>query len=108
MIRKFLKAITLTDIACALQFGLKAALKKQVTKNIEDIKRSPCFRRFFSIDDTKCIACRICMEVCPCEAIEIVDCKTYKFDKNRCAYCGLCQKSCPKQAITLKSKDDSE
>jgi len=91
------------DILKALYLGVRVSIRKPVTKNLNDIKRSSNFRRHYSIDSEKCIACGICMKICPCHAIKIINSKEYEFDKHRCAYCGLCQKACPKQAIEFNN-----
>lgn len=84
------------------------SLRRPVTKNIRDIERSDNFRRYFSIDSQKCVACRVCMKICPCKSINIINQKEYKFRKYNCAYCGLCQKACPKQAIKFSQKKEQK
>lgn len=51
------------------------------------------------VDKEKCIACGECVEVCPVEAIEIVD-EMAQVD-DTCTLCGLCVDSCDYQAIGL-------
>ncbi len=51
------------------------------------------------VDEEKCIACGECVEVCPVEAIEIVD-EMAQVD-DTCTLCGLCVDSCDYQAIGL-------
>lgn len=51
------------------------------------------------VDEEKCIACGECVEVCPVEAIEIVD-EMARVD-DTCTLCGLCVDSCDYQAIGL-------
>ena len=103
--KNFLKIFFPSDIIKSLCFGIRTAFKKPVTIKLskQKVKRSPHFRRHFSIDNGKnngkCIGCKICMNVCPCNAIKIIDKNHCEFDKEKCAYCGLCEKACPKDAI---------
>lgn len=46
-----------------------------------------------------CIACGICVKVCPFDAPSI-DKNLSKIDLNRCIVCGLCSIKCPTNAIT--------
>ena len=46
----------------------------------------------------ECVACGVCMEACPSEAIkEGVD--KYSIDQDSCIDCGSCVESCPNSAI---------
>lgn len=58
------------------------------------------------IDKEKCIACGECVEVCPVEAIDIVD-EVAQVD-NSCTLCGLCVESCEYEAITMPEVDAPE
>ena len=48
------------------------------------------------ITDT-CIACGVCMESCPVEAISEGD--IYVVDADKCIDCGACVADCPNEAI---------
>lgn len=52
------------------------------------------------INPELCNACRICVETCPYNSLEIVD-EIAKADPNRCYGCGLCYTICPQRAIKL-------
>ena len=79
--------------------------KRPVTVRLpkKNVKRCDNLRKEFDLDNQKCVACCICMNICPCDAIRIIDKDHYEFDKNKCAYCGLCEKACPKGAIKFSS-----
>lgn len=53
-------------------------------------------------DNTKCIACGVCVSVCPMQNIELKDNKVVYNDK--CTMCYRCFSDCPKQAITILGK----
>ncbi|MBN1809011.1 MAG: 4Fe-4S binding protein [Planctomycetes bacterium] len=45
----------------------------------------------------KCIACGICKDECPVEAISEGD--IYVIDQEKCIECGACVTACPNEAI---------
>jgi NADH-quinone oxidoreductase subunit I len=61
----------------------------------------------------RCVACTLCMVVCPSNAIRgIVAAEgeehekypvQFTIDLQRCIFCGLCQEACPKAAIKLNN-----
>jgi NADH-quinone oxidoreductase chain I len=61
----------------------------------------------------RCVACTLCMVVCPSNAIKgIVAAEgpehekypvAFTIDLQRCIFCGLCQEACPKGAIKLNN-----
>lgn len=52
------------------------------------------------VDVEKCTGCEACVEVCPVEAIEMVDGKA-KVD-DACIDCGQCVDECPVEAIEME------
>jgi len=63
-----------------------------------------------SVENAKCISCRICVGACPFGSIEMVE--EYPSIKDDCRLCGSCVDACPEGAITIRSveaeKDLSE
>jgi NADH-quinone oxidoreductase subunit I len=67
-------------------------------------------------DREKCVACLLCMYVCPAEAIYIEPAESgpadplerrpgiFDLDLNRCIYCGFCEEVCPKEAIVMSDE----
>jgi NAD-dependent dihydropyrimidine dehydrogenase PreA subunit len=53
------------------------------------------------VDNEKCTGCAACKDICPVEAITIVDDKAV-IDEDTCIDCGQCVDECPTSAITLE------
>lgn len=51
----------------------------------------------FIVEEEDCIACGICEEECPEEAIQEDEVAT--IDEELCLDCGICEEECPEQAI---------
>ena len=58
------------------------------------------------VDEKKCVACGECVEVCPVDAIDIVD-DVAQVDDN-CTLCGLCVDVCDYEAIGLPEVQTAE
>ena len=81
----------------------------------EKIPPAPRWRgiQYFEKDErgkTKCVACGLCMAVCPSQCIYIETAEdeegrryplTYELDGARCIYCGFCEEACPVSAIFM-------
>ena len=52
------------------------------------------------IDKSTCVGCGACIDVCPVEALSMVDDKAV-CDAEKCVDCGACIDTCPVSAITL-------
>jgi dissimilatory sulfite reductase (desulfoviridin) alpha/beta subunit len=52
-------------------------------------------------DKEACISCRLCVSICPVNAIEEKD-SAFILDEKKCIYCGLCIKNCSTSAWTAK------
>lgn len=59
----------------------------------------------------KCVACGLCVVVCPAECIELEGAEnekgeryaeTYEINMHRCIFCGYCEEACPEEAIFLR------
>ena len=62
------------------------------------------FRGKIDIDETKCIACGGCANVCPSRLIRFYDNNIetrMEFILDRCTYCGRCAEVCPEEAIQM-------
>ncbi|MEJ2735300.1 MAG: 4Fe-4S binding protein [Anaerolineae bacterium] len=52
----------------------------------------------YQVDIEQCSACETCIEVCPSEAISMVDGHAF-IDQEECLECGICIDECPEGAI---------
>ncbi len=52
------------------------------------------------IDEGTCVGCAACIDVCPVEALEMVNNKAV-CNEDKCVDCGACLDACPVAAITL-------
>ncbi len=100
-----------------LWLTLKRFFSKPITIQYPEEKRPPAGRwrgiEYFEKDEqgrTKCIACGLCMIVCPSQCIYIETAEdeggkryplTYDLDAARCVYCGFCEEACPVKAIFM-------
>ena len=65
--------------------------------------RSPLFSK--RVDSTKCVGCKMCISVCPTDAITLDSNKNKAvIDKQYCHQCNTCQEVCPSEAITYRTK----
>ena len=67
------------------------------------------------VDESTCVACGLCTEVCPYEAIALVERQiagrkhtVASVDQNRCMACGLCAASCRSASIELPDEFSNE
>ncbi|MCL2606853.1 MAG: 4Fe-4S binding protein [Coriobacteriia bacterium] len=56
-----------------------------------------------SYNDSKCIGCGRCVEVCPHSVFEIVDKKARIADRDSCIECGGCAMNCRTNAIEVSA-----
>ena len=51
----------------------------------------------------KCVACGVCIEVCPHNVFAMKETSIEIQHKDRCIECGACAKNCPTEALFVKS-----
>jgi len=63
------------------------------------------FRGKIQYDKEKCIGCKLCIKVCPCEAIEFKpDEKKIKIYVSRCCFCSQCNDICPANCLSMSDE----
>ncbi len=99
---------------------LRACFSKPITLQYPEVKRpvAPRFRGYPELvvnpaGDRRCVACTLCMVVCPSNAIRGIEPAegehhekypvAFTIDLTRCIFCGFCQEACPKGAIKLNN-----
>ena len=56
----------------------------------------------YTIDETSCKGCTLCVRSCPAEAISGEKKKPHKIDQIRCIKCGVCIDTCKSDSVKLK------
>ena len=117
------KALFLTEFAGAFVLAMRYFFKPKATINFPHEKNpiSPRFRgehalRRYPNGEERCIACKLCVAICPAQAITIEAgprrndgtrrTTRYDIDMVKCIYCGLCQEACPVDAIVEGPNQD--
>jgi NAD(P)H-quinone oxidoreductase subunit I len=87
-----------------------------VTQFLEDVKNGKAtitapiktpegFRGKIKYDKEKCIGCKLCIRVCPCEAIEFKpEEKKIKIYVSRCCFCSQCNDICPVKCLSMSDE----
>ncbi len=69
---------------------------------IPPIETPPNFRGKIQYDKEKCIGCKLCIKVCPTEAIEYKEKeKKIKIYLARCCFCSQCNDVCPTNCLSM-------
>ncbi len=99
--------------------GIKTKRRGAVTIQYPEEKKEIAHRhrslhRLMTREDgqPRCVACMLCMTVCPSECIYIEAAedpdpeiqkypKTFLIDLSRCCFCGFCVEACPEDALRM-------
>ena len=69
------------------------------------IATPPGFRGKIQYDKEKCIGCKLCIKVCPTDAIEYKpEEKKIKIYLARCAFCSQCTDVCPVKCLSMSDE----
>jgi formate hydrogenlyase subunit 6/NADH:ubiquinone oxidoreductase subunit I len=59
----------------------------------------------FPVTRDECIGCKLCIKVCPAEAIEFIpDKKKIKIHVDHCIFCSQCNDICPKNCLNMSEE----
>ncbi|MGL4362773.1 MAG: 4Fe-4S dicluster domain-containing protein [Cellulosilyticaceae bacterium] len=64
-------------------------------------------KKHAQVQKENCVACGVCMKVCPINAISIKDGIVAVVDINRCVGCSKCIKECPASTILMMEESVS-
>ena len=80
-----------------------------------NIKREGNEHRKLSYNDTNCLGCGICSDVCPTNSLRLgptvpiarglIEMDLISINENSCVFCGLCSVACPFNALNLSIDD---
>ncbi len=74
-------------------------------KIIPPIKTPEGFRGKIVYDKEKCIGCKLCIKVCPTNAIEFKEKeKKIKIYLSRCCFCSQCNDVCPVKCLSMSDE----
>ncbi len=105
------------DILKGYWLTLRHAFRPPVTVPYPERRRDtaagyrgvPALRRYPDGRE-RCVACALCVAMCPARCIEMTTDTgpdgrkrplTYRLDVGRCLFCGLCAEVCPEEAVVL-------
>jgi formate hydrogenlyase subunit 6/NADH:ubiquinone oxidoreductase subunit I len=72
---------------------------------IPPVSVPPGFRGKIQYDKEKCIGCKLCLKVCPSEAIEFKEAdKKIKIYLARCTFCSQCNDICPVKCLSMSNE----
>ena len=72
---------------------------------IPPIETPEGFRGKIQYDKEKCIGCKLCIKVCPTEAIEYKEKeKKIKIYLSRCCFCSQCNDICPVKCLSMSDE----
>jgi ferredoxin len=62
-------------------------------------------KRKTAVVDRECVACGLCVKVCPLNAMRIHNGVIAVVDRQRCVGCGKCATHCPAAVITIMERE---
>lgn len=72
---------------------------------IPPVQTPPKFRGKITYNRDTCIGCKICIRVCPANAIEFLpDTKRIRIWVTQCVFCSQCNEVCPKDCLHMSDE----
>lgn len=62
-------------------------------------------KKYAQVEETRCVACGACTNVCPRGAISVVQGCFARVNTELCIGCGLCAKTCPVGCIAVLDRE---
>ena len=64
-------------------------------------------KKLAAVDQTRCVACGVCENTCPLEAVKVSQGCYAAVEAERCIGCGKCARLCPVGCIEVKARDEA-
>jgi len=114
-IYNYIKSLFLWELFIGLSVTGRHLFKRKITVQYPEEKTPQSYRfrglhalRRYPNGEERCIACKLCEDVCPTLAITIESeqradgsrrTTRYDIDLTKCIFCGFCEESCPVDSI---------
>jgi len=59
------------------------------------------------VNKGKCVACGVCVKVCPKDSLTVYKGLYTVCDEAKCVGCGICSKNCPANAIEVITREEA-
>ncbi len=100
----FTNSFPVSAMPDSLSEALLAAQEGEITLN-PPVDIGHRFRGKVDYDRASCIGCKLCIKVCPANAIEFLpEEKKVQIHNDRCCFCGQCVEICPVKCLSMSDE----